>query len=159
MNRSGFLTAVAVALAAAKPALAAKQPVGGAANAFYVGGTADCATGQLVNLPWRFNNGAALLDATDPLNPSVVAAGLYAFNLIVQLADLPASGSAVGQVQIFDPTGASISGTFDLAIPGAMLPLTIVWNCPAGTVVNAQVANRAATTKTFALTACVQKIP
>lgn len=153
-RRQAILAAVGAALAAPAAAKSAPPPT----QAVYIGGTVQVPSGGAAHLPWRFNSGTQLLDLTDPANPKVKAAGTYTFNATVQLADTPEAGaSAVAQIESFDPLGASINGSLDLALPGSQVPLTLAWYMAAGTALDVQVVNRATVAKTFALTVCVTK--
>jgi hypothetical protein len=98
-------------------------------------------TATYTTLPLAHQSGAALLSYTDPSNPTVVTAGIYALNVQI---DVGGGTKAAGYLYAeIDLTGGGFDVQETVTIPlqtnGSNDPqasLTLVRYCPAGTVVN-----------------------
>lgn len=127
-------------------------------RAEYAGGAAtqvSIASGASGLLPWVLGFGDALLDLTDPLNPLMVAAGVYAITSIVQQNDIvgarcfeavlhldSTNEDAISQVTTFIPAGL-------IVYPHATL--TCTWYVPAGGKLFVQCWNFGAAASDFQL--------
>jgi hypothetical protein len=67
------------------------------------------ATGAIVGVPWGHFSGAALLSYTNPLRPTIIADGVYAFNIqVYRAAAVFGSPGSMFATLALDPGGAVI---------------------------------------------------
>jgi hypothetical protein len=125
---------------------------------------ADSASGDLT---WDTKlSGDSLLDLTAPANPLIIAAGVYAVTFVGGYAEPGTNGGlimlSVG-IDVDDPGGNALTTTA-VSVPVAALiqeptvVVTLVWYSNAGGRLNANVFNRDGATRTFILTAAIQRL-
>lgn len=113
-----------------------------------------------VQLPWTQGSGDALLDLTDPSNPTIVAAGVYALSAVFTGIDLTAGASFYSELDL-DSSGEDAEAyAVSPAAAGAAttMALACVYYIPTGGVVQASVENHDSVARSFQHYAVLQRI-
>lgn len=139
-----------------------------APRAQFSGPNVDVPSGASTGLPWAVwtsRHHDNVLDCTDPLNPKVVAAGVYAVTAYA-FTGAPHAGKR-WQLQLDldvngeDPLSPIVNGALDDPNgPGGeqSLVLSQTWFLPAGAVLNAAVQHNVGAALSVGLVASVQKV-